>query len=353
VLRGRSIATMGVTPSLFGLALGAHAAEPANAPTDAAPTYSLSWVRGDGADSCPAGRVLAAEVERRLGRKVFDAAAERSFEVEVVRVGERFKSDVYVRDAAGAVMGHRSLQGDEPGCATLLGATALAIALVIDPEAAARAPAASATFDAPPAPESPPPAPAPVPAKPETVTVTRVERVIVREPRALVTASLRGLIAGALVPRVSPGLELALGVRPDERWGVCLSAAYVSPQNASVGAGSFDVGLTRANVLGTFDLSRSGPVRWVLGAGAALGALHLAVREPAPVLDAGDFAWWSLVLESSLQVSVTKGVFVELGAGLHAPLLRQEFLARGQAEPVWRQSPVAGSGFVGVGAQFP
>ncbi|HYP90593.1 MAG TPA: hypothetical protein VEQ59_20625, partial [Polyangiaceae bacterium] len=97
----------------------ARAADPA--PTT---TYALSWVRAEGAEACPNGRALMTEVERRLGRSVFDAASERAFEVEVTRFGNTYRSDVFVRDAEGHALGHRTLQSDEPGCAALLSATA-------------------------------------------------------------------------------------------------------------------------------------------------------------------------------------------------------------------------------------
>ncbi len=67
----------------------------------APPTYALAWVRAEGAEDCPNGHALSVEVERRLGRAVFDVAAERSLEVEVTRFGNVYRSDVYVRDAAG------------------------------------------------------------------------------------------------------------------------------------------------------------------------------------------------------------------------------------------------------------
>jgi hypothetical protein len=140
------------------------AAEPSAPAAATPPTYALSWVRGEGAEECPPARALVAEVERRLGRAVFDAAAERSFEVEVMRFGKTYRSDVYVRDAGGKTLGHRSLQSDEPGCTALLNATALAVALVIDPEAAAREPAPNkpiAAFQAPVVAPPPPPAPSP------------------------------------------------------------------------------------------------------------------------------------------------------------------------------------------------
>src|SRR5258705_9370252 len=141
--RVRRVAPSSLALLLFA-ATHALAAEPAPA-NAAAPalSYALSWVRAEGAEECPSGRALVSEVERRLGRAVFDATAERSFEVEVTRFGNTYRSDVYVRDATGRAIGHRQLQSDEPGCGALLNATALAIALVIDPEAAAREPASA------------------------------------------------------------------------------------------------------------------------------------------------------------------------------------------------------------------
>src|SRR5215216_5932413 len=79
-------------------ALALFAPVPARA-DDSAPaatplTYALAWVRAEGAEQCPTGRAVMTEVERRVGRPVFDAEAERSFEVEVTRLGETYRSDV-------------------------------------------------------------------------------------------------------------------------------------------------------------------------------------------------------------------------------------------------------------------
>jgi hypothetical protein len=119
------------------------------------------------------------------------------------------------------------------------------------------------------------------------------------------------------------------------------------------GIGSLDLGLTRFSALLTFDPLRSENVRLVLTAGPSLGAFHVAVRAPTPVTAPGDFLFASLELGSGLQVSVTKGVFVEFGGAGLLPLVRQEFWVVGQGEPVWRQPLSSGVGFLGVGALFP
>jgi hypothetical protein len=335
-------------------AVPARAAEPEGAAPPA--TYALSWVRAQGAEDCPTGRALAAEVERRLGRRVFDAAAERSFEVEVTRIGARYHSDVFVRDAAGKALGHRALESDEPGCAALFGATALAIALVIDPDAAQREDRVSsgvAAFEALP-PVSPPPPPVvapPVvtpPPKPEPTPPA-----FVPPPMAAVTMSLRGLLLGGAIPGLAPGWGLAVTARPTRRWGYALSGSYAAPRTARQGEGVFEIGLTRATVALTFDAARSESVRLVLSAGPSLGAYHLAVVEPVPVTDPGDFLFAALDLGTILQVAVSQRVFFELGGQALVPFKRQQFLARGQAEPVWSQPWLSGGGLLGVGTRFP
>lgn len=334
------------------------AARPASAaePEPPAPpvTYALSWVRAEGAEDCPTGRALAAEVERRLGRPVFDVTAERSFEVEVTRIGSRYHSDVFVRDASGKALGHRALESDEPGCGALFGATALAIALVIDPEAAQRESSAApgvAAFEAPPA---PPPVAAPTVPPPIPAPLIKAEPAPPPLPPATpVTVSLRGMVVGGVVPGVSPGVGLAVFARPTPRWGFSLVGSYTAPRAVSGGVGLFEIGLTRASAALTFDAAQSQNVRFLLSAGPSLGAYHLAVLEPAPVTDPGDFLFAALELAAALQVAVSPTFFFELGGQGLLPFKRQEFLTRGQAEPVWSQPWLSGALLLGVGARFP
>jgi len=315
-------------------------------------------VRAEGAEQCPNARALAAEVERRLGRAVFDVAAERSLEIEVTRFGNIYRSDVYVRDAAGQALGHRQLQSDEPGCSALVNATALALALVIDPEAAARPPApagAVAAFDplppaALPAPAAPPPLPEPAPAPAPDDTKLRLPAPAGRTP---VTLSGRAQLLAGLVPGLAPGFELAFSARPTERLGYGLTASLSPSHTATRGIGSLDVGLSRVSALLTFDAGHSESLRLVLGAGPSVGAFHVAVRTPAPVTDPGDYWFLAAQLGAGLQVKVIDGIFVELGGAAFVPLKRQEFLVRGQSDPVWRQPLLSGLGFLGVGAMFP
>jgi hypothetical protein len=342
---------------VWAAGLAAWPARAADAEAAPSTTYALSWVRAEGAEDCPTGRALAAEVERRLGRKVFDAAAERSLEVEVTRFGSRYHSDMFVRDGAGKALGHRTLESDEPGCAALFAATALAIALVIDPEAAQRESSVTqgvAAF------EAPPPAPPPVAvAPPPPLVVTPPSSAPAAPPPAPalattpVTMSVRGVLTSGLVPGLAPGFGLSATARPTPRWGYSLSGSYTAPRTVREGVGVFEIGLTRATAALTFDAAQSQALRLSLSAGPSLGAYHLAVLEPVPVTNPGDFLFAALELGATLQVTVSNGLFFELaGQGL-VPFKRQEFLTRRQDEPVWSQPWLSGGGLLGVGARFP
>jgi hypothetical protein len=305
------------------------------------------------------------DIERRLGRRVFDVMADRAFEVELTRFGTTYRSDVYVRDAAGQAVGHRTLQSDEPGCSALVNATALAIALVIDPDAAAREPAPTASdaaFEPPSAPPPPAASPPLVPARlpparvaPAPVATAAPPALAERPPAPfdLAEVGLRAEVSAGLVPAISPGVELSFKLWPAARWGLVLSAAYSASQPARTGIGALDASLTRAAGLVTYRAWRSGRFRFALGAGPTFGALHVAVREPAPVTDPGDFAVVALQADASLHVGVTRALFFELGGSWFVPVLRRELLVRGQAEPVWQAPAVAGRGFFGAGVMLP
>lgn len=318
-------------------------------------TYALSWVRAEGTEECPPARELIAEVERRLGREVFDARASRAYEVEVTRFGKVYRSDVFVRGENGEALGHRTLQSDEPGCRALLDATALAIALSIDPEAASRPPKIMAA----PEPAAPPPAPVVVaapPALPPPSACPVAPACPQPKPMARATPvsfALRGQVALGLVPAPTPGVELRFAAEPWGDFGFALGAAYTAPQNAARELGSLDVGLTRATLLGTYRAASSERFRLTLGSGPALGAFHVAVREPAPVTNPGDFVFAAWALAANMEVFVTNQVFIGLGADGLVPLRRQEFLVFGQEQAVWREPWLGGALSLGVGITFP
>jgi hypothetical protein len=326
--------------------------------------YALSWVRGEGAEQCPSGGDLTRELEARVGRAMFDAAAARSVEIQVSRENGSYHSTVYVRATDGQVIGRRALESNEASCAPIFQATVLAVALVIDPDAERRAdrPNAVATF-APLANASPaaPPATAPplaavTPVMPRAAPSERASRSPTparEEPtHALSTLSLRGVLTGSLLAGASPGLALDFSVRPAERWGFSAGALYVTPTTASGGAGRVQIGLSAVALGVTFDAARVDRVRLILEAGASGGALHTSVLSPTPTAT-GPFPFVSFDLRASAQIALSRGAFVEVGGALMLPLIRRGLFVAGEAEPIWREPALAGLAFFGLGASFP
>jgi hypothetical protein len=132
-------------------------------PVPPAARTSLGWTRLPGAEVCTSARDLALDVEARLGHATFVApsGAELQVEghVEVARAPSAFRATVRMVDREGMTLGTRELETGDPTCRDLADPLGLAVALMIDPEAASvdapaaapalRSPAAAPFVDAP------------------------------------------------------------------------------------------------------------------------------------------------------------------------------------------------------------
>jgi len=363
--------SVGVGAIVVMLAAQAAGAEPS---ADASGRYALAWVRDEGAESCPAGREFSAEVSHRLGRSPFDEHAERAIEIRVARVADAYTSHVYLRDRSGSVLGQRSLSSAED-CAVLFSATALAVALLIDPDAKLQtsadgsqavaefglnpttpppssAPAPSAPV-APPPPPPPPPPPAPPSERAPSVAPQSSERTNVA------TTALHSVLALDLVPGAEPGVELLVSGRVNPRVAVSAGATYVASGAATHGGSTFAVGLTAFHLAGELDFVRDRTLTAGAEAGAWLGALRTSLRATNDPLvaptNAGDFPFLAFGAGLVLRVHVTDVVFVDARALALAPLLRRRLqIARspGAPESVWTEPPVGGFGTAGLGVSF-
>ena len=354
---------VGVT--LVAFAAPALAAEP---PIDTASSYALAWVRDEGAERCPAGRDFAEEVSRRLGRSPFDDRAERAIEIHVLRSAGAYTSHVYVRDRTGNVLGQRNLTSGED-CSVLFSATALAVALLIDPDATlhgdATASNAAAVFKgpagAPPAapqpaasaPSLPPPPPPPPPERSPTVVPPREER------DEVASAALHSVLALGLAPGAEPGVELLVTARLSRRVSVDIGAAYATPGAATRAGTTFSVGVAAFNASAAFDLVSDGRLTAGAEAGAWLGALRTSLQsttDPTVVpKDAGDFPFLAVGAGLGLRVHLSHALFVDARALALAPLLHRRLQiehTRGSSDTVWSEPSVGGFGAAGLGVSF-
>lgn len=125
----------------------------------AVPTSKLTYVRGPGAEQCPAEPELRAAVAKRVGYDPFFPHANRTVVATVESVPKlRFAAKARVLDADGKLVGERTLD-PMSDCGEVVQSLALAISVALDDlDAAQVEPPAEA-----PPPPSPPPASAPAP----------------------------------------------------------------------------------------------------------------------------------------------------------------------------------------------
>ena len=324
-------------------------------------TYALSFVRGAGAEGCPSRQELEREVSTRLGHSPFESASSRSIEILTERTPEGFRSVVSVLDQDGKLLGRRVLVGEEPSCAPIFSATALAVALLIDPEAAlsrdSRANEAVGRFDTdeapapravePPAlppPPSPPPAPSPpIVAPPPPVPAARDDLTVV--------VGVDAVAAVGLVPETSPGVGIGFHARPARPWGFSLDALYVSKGAAESQGRAVDVSVTTFGAALTLSAVETASVGILADAGLSAGVLHASVRQ-GQALGIGDHPFLAVELGLRAEVKVADGLVLAARMGGIVPLVRRDLSVEDTEESIWQQPAIAGMGSLGAGWAF-
>lgn len=280
--------------------------------------FSLTW---NAPEECPSRTEVEAEIAGLLGGVVRERDA---LSIEAV-AEHNDRWSVSIETASQAGTGHRRLQAET--CKALASATALIVALMIDPDAvAARAEEPSPP---PPLPVPPPlaPSPSPTPAPPPS-------------PRRPITAfiGLGGAIhMGALpspdfalgasggIARSSWRLELAIGYDPAR----VASDPVSGPQGpygqfqlvwgAVAGCLTRQAGLVGAGICGDAEV---GAVR-AEGAGSSVSESH---TKP----------WLAAGVGALVDLRLTRGLFVVLRADALVPLLRPSYTFNEGKIPVFR-----------------
>jgi hypothetical protein len=326
-----------------------------SARADTSDSFRFSWVRGDGAGSCPDTRALAVRVEQRLGRNPFSDSAEQSIEGSVVQRQGLYRAELRVRDSAGVSRGTRELSAGGPDCSELAEAVVLAVVLAIDPNAAlggSPVPPAVAPVAPPPAapPVVDPPALAPCPA-PRCPPSPPCPRATCPMPPALATGGLigRAVLAAGILPGIVPGAAV-FGEMGNERVRASLGFVYF-PESATDG-GSYAFGLTAGSAGASFAWPLADGLELSALGELELGALHAVVYELPPV-EPGDQLWFAAAAGPRLGFFALSPLRLELGASLVVPFVRPAFEVRGVAEPVFQSAPVGGFFYLGAGLGTP
>jgi hypothetical protein len=297
----------------------------------------LAWVRLDGAEACPDARAMRRAIARRLGRDPFGREPGPLIEALASRQDATWTARINARSASGELVGSRELGSRATSCDSLADAAALAIALVIDPEAVERIEAQRS---------APEPAPAP------TVPAPRAEPASRPAPGPLAWVDLRAIASGGLLPGFAPGLSLAVELEL-ARW-LALSAglAYWPEQKADGRPnGAVGVGLSAGSIAACAEPVALPPLGTALCAGALLGSIHTVVYELIPTAP-GDRLWTALSAGVRVYAPRAAPLRVSMALDALAPLTRHRFTVGGQTGTVFRQRALALSAQLGLGLHF-
>lgn len=324
---------------LFVLAAPAWAEPP--------PTFELSVVRLEGAGSCPSGTAFERRVAARLGRIPFTEPAERTIETLLSRKEDAWRAEITLRDATGIVQGRREIEAVGADCEPLAEATALALALAIDPDAALGSPATVPELQ-PVAPPQLSPPPCPPPRRPACPSCSRA--VCPPVPGGpYIAASVRAVLALGLIPGPAPGVALNAEAGSHTVRGhaglIYLPETFADDPRFAFGLTTAAAGacaLLRSR--GSFDLGFCGEIQ--------LGAIHAVVRDALPI-DPGDEPWVAAALGPRLRVDVSLPVVIDVGMSAVVPFVARSFDLRGAEEPAFEPATVGAVGFIGVGMRTP
>jgi len=359
-------------------------AAPADTPPDEPPPSAaarLSWTRFPGADSCPDQEALAADVRDRVGYDPFARPDPRTFvEGRVRPSADGYTASLSFRDAEGALIGERALATrDDDRCRALAEASALAVALVLDPIATlGGAPPRVPEEDDPPGqgtpaetrrmtdterPWSPADTPSGVgePTAPGEDTRADAAETAPEEGGPSLEAQLRLEANGGALPggvALGPGLQVVVRSR---LLAVGVGAVYY-PQASE---GLFAVGLAAANLDLCAAPSLADGVLADLCLRGVLGARRQTVNTDEVVgVDEGESAWGAIGAVGRLRGMVVGPLFLTAEIGFLVAIRVREVrlcAARsaeecasggGETQVLWDEPRVSLTGAVGAGLVF-
>jgi hypothetical protein len=327
----------------------------------ATPNGSLTWSRAPSAASCIAEEALATDVERLLGRPVFrpTEAADLHVEGHVELQPDGWHATLTLSSGAELALGRRELRSSASSCRALDESLALAIALMIDPDALLRpdvkgaesVPLAQVEDDAvhtptalpdPPLPANADRGPSP-PANPAEGRPWRLE------------ADAEATVAFGLLPGAGTGLAARLLLSPPSFWAIAVEGTFWRETDARASSGGSGIGLEQGGILlCPFDVRRS-----------RLSLLACAGMQAGKMSAAG-FGFDANYSASSTLYDTTAAAHARyrlvgpvtalVGVSLGVPLNPYRFVYRdpnGETPEVFRVAPVFAALDLGVGAEWP
>jgi hypothetical protein len=200
---------------------------------DASPSARLVYSRAVGADSCPDEDALRQAVASRVGYDPFFAWANKTIVATMAPEKPRgFVARVGLVDEGGTEHGTRDLHTDGD-CSDLLGASALAIAIAIDPRSLARPVAAP---EPPPVQDSPSPLTQPPPAERTSSAPERLPPAAASSSRVFFEASAGAVASVGFAPAPVAGAAIGVAAR-SRRWSLGIEGRIDAPATAAAMGG--------------------------------------------------------------------------------------------------------------------
>jgi hypothetical protein len=316
---------------------------------------SFTWTLGAGAESCASQAELERRVTARLGRDPFAVGAPRSLEARVTAKGRGRVAALTLRDRPGNALGERSFESSDASCASLEDAAVLAIALLIDPEAALAPTPPGGGAAAPPGQAGTQAPEARAVLWPIWIPVAVPARAPPQAPRSdprpvRVGAAIPLTVALGPLPRAAVGTGLLVDIEPVRRAHLVASLSWLPAVSTDDGELSFSM-VTGALGACVDPWSRW---RWAIGlcAGIRAGAIEAVSHRLTPV-DPGEQPW--IQADASLRLSLQPVGPLWLGAegGASLVALRPRFRIVGREGAALSPSRVGASASAWAGVRFP
>jgi hypothetical protein len=220
-------------------------------------TAALNWNRLPGAEACPDLAELARRVAQHLKRDAFVSPAKAHVLVDasIHPAQPGFRVRIVLSSSDQAAPGERELVSPSSDCNDAVDSAALAIALMLDPEALSRSdepapaaetsamPDAGARAPAPSASATPPIAPKPAKTPPPLADAAQPTAPSRQRRLGTTQLAVGALVASDQVPGNSFGVMAGLRrVNPARSLGLNLGASYLAPRRLPIRTGLSEAG---------------------------------------------------------------------------------------------------------------
>jgi len=320
---------------------------------------ALSFVRLEGAALCPDAREFAARIERQLGRDALTLpeSAELFVEASISTGGPgTFRVSLVLTDREGRRLGTRELSVEGATCDPAADAAALAIALMLDPDALGhRSP--NRVVDEPPALGPPLPQAASPAAAPSTAAVCTTSPTAPPPPPAGppqpawgARLQLGAAVRSGVLPGLARGGWAAFALAPTERLSFELGVEYLPQRRQSLEANKGADFSSEGAFLGAWwTLTRRGATSVAVGVDTAASSL-LATGYGFAQNRAERSLFWSAGLGAQLGYAVMPRFVLQLRPSVEATLWHDDYGARvgTSRAPFFEPAPFSARLAVGV-----